>query len=792
MVYRYSWIAGFASIGFAFWELTRLLLPTDSGAKWQLVVMSGLAIGLIVTWTAITYRLRAIWIVLINVAALFLAATRFAAPSESLLIFPTSSGVVALWSDLVRAFDVIRHNVEPVRPITGIVVILTALFWLLGTLLAWGLSKDHPFVALLPPLVVALQFATLDRRNDGLVVLGAFVLLVAGTILAVAHDERDQGAGRMAGERQRAPSNAPSPTAALLVAATVIVAVVGAGLLGPKVPADGVLAWRTPGGLGGGFYGSVTYDPYVSIHAGLVSKKGIPLFRATINVDGDISPDKVYFRLLTMDTYSSGRWSAGRTQVYDLDETPLEEEGQEYAGATNRVTADITIEALGQKWLPAPYAVVGVDGEDVAAFRIRRTDTSLWFRGDRTYQDMQYRIVSDIPVIDPAAVAGAPDGTLSPLFSAAADGGETPPAPADVVLRELPDAERYTDLPQSLDRRIEAQAVQLTRKLITPFEKGVAIEYWFRETGGFAYDLEVTGQGQGEDVLATWLFDDAPENVGYRRGYCEQFATSMAVMTRSIGIPTRVVLGFTPGDRTGIDEVVVRDDNAHSWVELWIPNQGWVSFDPTPRSDGANPATSYQAMEDALGYDLAAYLDQIPEPVRTPIDNVGDLPGGIFPPDDERPDRGLIDSGGETTASSALPGWVLVVGVFATLLVLITVALPLVKWIRHRSRMRRLADGDVSAAWEEIIVRLTDLSEEPDPAATPAEVAARVDDAMVPLAAVYTRSVYGNTNTVPEDQIEVARRSMAMTKERLTTRYSPMERTRSHFRLASLRRRFRR
>ncbi|MBQ0817460.1 MAG: hypothetical protein KBT60_05740, partial [Methyloceanibacter sp.] len=118
---------------------------------------------------------------LINVAALFLAATRFSAPSESLLIFPTTPGVVALWSDLVRAFDVIRHNVEPVRPITGIVVILTALFWLLGALLAWGLSKEHPFVALLPPLVVALQFATLDRRNDSLIILGAFVVLVAAT-----------------------------------------------------------------------------------------------------------------------------------------------------------------------------------------------------------------------------------------------------------------------------------------------------------------------------------------------------------------------------------------------------------------------------------------------------------------------------------------------------------------------------------------------------------------------------------------------------------------------------------
>ncbi len=362
MVYRYSWIAGLASIGFAFWELTRLLLPTGSGAKWQLVVLSGLAIGLIVTWTAITYRMRTIWIALLNLGALFIAATRFAAPSESILIFPTLAGMGALWTDLERAFDIIRHGVEPVRPIAGIVVILTALFWLLGSLLAWGLSKDHPFVALLPPLVVALQFATLDRRSGGLIILGVFILLVAATILSVALDERDRGAGRMSGDRQRPPSNAPSPLAVLLVAGTVTIAVFGAGLLGPKLPADGVLAWRTPGGLGGGFYGSITYNPYVSIHEGLVSKTGTPLFTAKIDIDSG-SPEDVYFRLLTMETYKNGQWSASRPKVYELDEPPMEEEGYEYTGPTESVTVDIEIGALGQGWLPTPYAVGGADGE---------------------------------------------------------------------------------------------------------------------------------------------------------------------------------------------------------------------------------------------------------------------------------------------------------------------------------------------------------------------------------------------------------------------------------------------
>jgi hypothetical protein len=792
VVYRYAWIAGLASIGFAFWELTQLLLPTRSGAKWQLVVLSGLAIGLIVTWTAITYRVRTIWIALLNLGALFIAATRFAAPSESVLIFPKLAGLGALWTDLERAFDIIRHNVEPVLPITGIVVILTALFWLLGSLLAWGLSKDHPFVALLPPLVVALQFATLERRSGGVIILGVFILLVAATILAVALDERDRGAGRMSGDRQGPPSNAPSPLAVLLVAGTVTVAVFGAGLLGPMLPADGVLAWRTPGGLGGGFYGSsISYNPYVSIHEGLVSKTGTPLFTAKIDIASG-NPEDVYFRLLTMETYKNGRWSATGGAVYELDEPPMEEEGFEYTGPTNSVVADIEIAALGQGWLPAPYAVGGADGEDSEAFRVRRADTALFFKGARTYQGMQYSVIAEIPVVDPAAVSGAPGGSLSPLFSQAADKGKIPPDPIDVEPRKLPDAEQYTDLPPGIDPRIRAQAIDLTDRLTTPFEKGLAIEYWFRETGGFVYDLDVSDLGHGDEVLAAWLFNDDPENTAYRRGYCEQFATSMAVMTRTLEIPTRVVLGFTPGDRIGVNEVVIRDNNAHSWVELWIPSQGWVSFDPTPRSDGANPATSYDAMEEALGYDLAAYLDQIPEPERTQFPSEGNLPGGIFEPDIDRPEPGFIGTGGETTPASGLPWWIPITGLIVALATLVIVALPLVKWIRHRSRMRRLSEGDISAAWEEIVVRLTDLSEEPDPSSTPDEVAARVDPAMVPLAAAYTRSVYGSTDTISDEQVDVARRSMDLTGERLTTRYSAMERTRSLYRLGSLRRRFRR
>jgi transglutaminase-like putative cysteine protease len=473
-----------------------------------------------------------------------------------------------------------------------------------------------------------------------------------------------------------------------------------------------------------------------------------------------------------------------------LDEDPREQPGHEYAGATRSLIADVEILALAQEWLPAPYAVAGAAGNEAEAFRIRRADTALVFRGDRTYRNMVYQVRSEVPEVRPEEISGDPGGGFSPLFAAASNAGENLPPIGDIEFRELPDADRYTDLPEDIDPQVRVQAIDLTERLTTPFEKGLAIEHWFREAGGFVYDLEVD-QGHSEDLLATWLFDDSVENESYRRGYCEQFATSMAVMTRSIGIPTRVVLGFTPGRQTAANEVVVLDNNAHSWVELWIPAVGWIAFDPTPRGDGANPVTSYENLSEALGFEIADYLEQVPEPIRPEVDR-GNLISGLLDPDIDRSELELIDIGGPSANAPSIASWAPILLIVFTLVVLAIAAIPILKWARRRTRMRRLADGDVSAAWEEIVVRLTDFGAEPDPAATPIEVAATVDDAMKPLASVYSRSVYGSEDNVSDAQADTARQSMQLTSDRFVMRYSAIERFRSYYRLGSLTRRFRR
>ncbi len=137
----------------------------------------------------------------------------------------------------------------------------------------------------------------------------------------------------------------------------------------------------------------------------------------------------------------------------------------------------------------------------------------------------------------------------------------------------LPDAaEAYLKLPP-LDVRIPELARQITASSASNYDRALAIEQYLRTR--YAYTLQLPRTAP-RDPLANFLFDR-------KRGHCEYFASSMAVMLRTLGVPSRIVTGFRTGefnDLTG--QYVVRASNAHSWVEAYFPGSGWIGFDPTP------------------------------------------------------------------------------------------------------------------------------------------------------------------------------------------------------------------
>jgi transglutaminase-like putative cysteine protease len=130
----------------------------------------------------------------------------------------------------------------------------------------------------------------------------------------------------------------------------------------------------------------------------------------------------------------------------------------------------------------------------------------------------------------------------------------------------------YLQLP-NVDPRIPELARQITARALTSFDKTVTVESYLRSR--FTYSLSLTGK-PGDDPLAHFLFET-------HAGHCEYFASAMAIMLRTLGIPTREVNGFLPGEYNDLGEdYIVRASDAHSWVEVYFPGTGWLTFDPTP------------------------------------------------------------------------------------------------------------------------------------------------------------------------------------------------------------------
>ncbi|HEY3929039.1 MAG TPA: DUF3488 and transglutaminase-like domain-containing protein [Candidatus Koribacter sp.] len=140
---------------------------------------------------------------------------------------------------------------------------------------------------------------------------------------------------------------------------------------------------------------------------------------------------------------------------------------------------------------------------------------------------------------------------------------------------------RYLQLPRKLDPRVHALAEAVTTGIHNNYDRARAVEAYLQKN--FGYTLELPAETP-PDPIADFLFNR-------KQGHCEYFASSMAIMLRTIGIPTRVVTGFRGGeynDLTG--SYIIRGSDAHAWVEAYFPHQGWIAFDPTASAPSVPPS----------------------------------------------------------------------------------------------------------------------------------------------------------------------------------------------------------
>jgi len=296
----------------------------------------------------------------------------------------------------------------------------------------------------------------------------------------------------------------------------------------------------------------------------------------------------------------------------------------------------------------------------------------------------------------------------------------SPIVPAPVL--PLAARERALQLPL-IDQRIPVLARTFTAGAATDLERARAIESSLRTDYGYTLDLP---DRDVVDPLAFFLFTR-------KKGYCEYFASSMAIMLRSIGIPSRLATGFQSGIYNPVsDQWLVRASDAHSWVEAWIPGRGWTTFDPTPPDPSALSGPT-------LSTRLALYLDAAETfwqewVVTYDIARQGLLAGRVEQGAHRLGIRwfdavlAVRSSWDRYTSGGALPRpWVLAPPLVGILMW--TVGRPLLRRFRIRRRVARVRRGhaslgDATLLYERMLHLLKRKGFQKPPWFTPAEFAA--------------------------------------------------------------------
>lgn len=275
---------------------------------------------------------------------------------------------------------------------------------------------------------------------------------------------------------------------------------------------------------------------------------------------------RYYWRSRTFDFYDMGRWtSAAEVRLTD-PEAPL----------------DLTIandELLGR--VPVEQVVtMGLPGSRLVYTAPQPQTIDLPTRTDLRYGPGESMSIS---VIRPMQVIAAGDTYSATSLMTVATGDQLRAAGTNYPqhIRDL-----YMSAAPSTTQRTSALAREITAGAATPYDQAKAIELWLRSN--IAYNELIPQPPPGQDPVDWVLFD-------YREGYCNYYASAMIVMLRSLGLPARLAAGFAQGEWVADEEgFVVRERDAHTWVEVYFPGYGWIEFEPTAAQEelrgGDNPS----------------------------------------------------------------------------------------------------------------------------------------------------------------------------------------------------------
>lgn len=487
----------------------------------------------------------------------------------------------------------------PIRAVAGTVaVILTSLWTSFGNATSFGVPTAHTWHLVAPRLRAARplvsQFAVPLRPTPALVFLAALgcgmVAMLASVLLRASDDERGTESRLYPGLAllspfgllafvctQSTPSSMALPVILFVAAAALTLMAARAVRIesmesvhsAPKVGylrrwvAPGVLTASTMAGValvalvtsssaGAGSSGAGV-APAVPLTAESLTSNllSVEVHDANVVLFTASSRVRSYWQVAVLDDLRNGVWvpdaqtqRAAQRSAHGASVAPAAPDTN--TRRLQSVRSDVTISALSSRLLPVPPGTIALSGSDATLTDIGAVSPSATRAGE------QYSTVSTLPVTEPQNFGNAPVGT-DPLAL----------------------VQTNTSLPP-LSPSIGMLARSITHSARGPLAEAEELVNWFR-SGRFRYTLDPPANPPATDPLVDFL-------TRTRSGTCEQFAGAFAVLARSLGLPSRVVVGFSAGRYSGPEQVTVTGADAHAWPQVYLGQQaGWVSFEPTPQ-----------------------------------------------------------------------------------------------------------------------------------------------------------------------------------------------------------------
>ncbi|MCI0689980.1 MAG: DUF3488 and transglutaminase-like domain-containing protein [Sporichthyaceae bacterium] len=325
---------------------------------------------------------------------------------------------------------------------------------------------------------------------------------------------------------------------------------------------DGLLTGGAGGLFGGSGFGdanakNVSLNPWASMRRNFFDTKDVEVARLISNAN----PGDLYLPVATLDVFDGIEWRLSQLITDRLDNGLPRPVGLSDQVERKEVITQVEItDAFESYHLPVPYPL-----------------TSLDIDGSWLVERNSHNILS---ARGPSQVTGRSYIARSLVLS---------PTPQQLMEAPGPPAHlrRYLKLPDQLPPIVRALATSVTASAKTPYDRALRLQAWLRDDENFRYSTAPGREGNGLSAIETFLRD--------RTGYCEQFAGTMAVMARMLGIPARVNVGFAAGARQPDGSISITTRDAHAWPELYFEGAGWIRFEPTPFSADRGGPPSYVA-----------------------------------------------------------------------------------------------------------------------------------------------------------------------------------------------------